>query len=153
MPRYIEETGNRFGKLKVLGLAPIKATYDRRAWWLCLCDCGRLVHKDGANLRKGIGHSCGCVKQKGLEAQTNKNWRGGKYIHQGYAFIYDPTHPNAYTNGYVLEHRKIMAGLLGRPLKKDELVHHKNNVKDDNRPNNLELWATGHPKGSRKNDR
>jgi hypothetical protein len=38
-----------------------------------------------------------------------------------------------------LEHRAIMESIIGRELKKDEVVHHKNGNIHDNRPENLEL--------------
>lgn len=42
----------------------------------------------------------------------------------------------------VLEHRQVMAEILGRPMLREETVHHKNGVRTDNRPENLELWVS-----------
>ena len=50
------------------------------------------------------------------------------------------------------EHHVVMEAMLGRPLHPYETVHHRNGVRDDNRCDNLELWATAHPAGARVED-
>jgi hypothetical protein len=72
---------------------------------------------------------------------------------QGLHRHFEPTHPNARKDGYVAEHIKVMAAKLGRLRQPFEEVHHKNGVRHDNRPENLELWARGmQPPGSRVSD-
>lgn len=71
---------------------------------------------------------------------------------KGYICWHQPGHPSAGPTGLVLEHRAIMAEVLGRSLLPHENVHHKNGDKADNSPENLELWARHQPSGQRVED-
>ena len=69
MSRYIDLTGQRFGKLTVIK----RLTNDKykKAVWLCQCDCGNLKQATSNNLRRGLIKSCGCIKGKYLREQSN----------------------------------------------------------------------------------
>ena len=72
---------------------------------------------------------------------------------KGYVSLYRPHHPNASKRGYVLEHVVVMSKALGRPLRVEERIHHKNGIRNDNRRSNLELCVLGHhPPGQRVAD-
>lgn len=55
-------------------------------------------------------------------------------------------------NRSVGEHRYVMEQIIGRALYRYEHVHHRNGIRSDNRPANLELWVKGHPFGQRPED-
>ena len=70
----------------------------------------------------------------------------------GYIVVSAKGHPNAIRGNRILEHRLIMSKMLRRTLRSDEIVHHKNGIRNDNRPENLELWTKGHPTSQRVSD-
>ncbi len=109
----------------------------------CKCGCGKLVNKifsRGHNLILNPKPEHLGKYIKGVKGKESANWKGGKYIGKGgYIYIYKPEHPNKTNYGYVLEHRLVIEKKLNRFLTKDEIVHHKNGIADDNREENLEL--------------
>lgn len=68
------------------------------------------------------------------------NGYGHKKKHNaGYVLVYAPKHPHAHRDGYIMEHTVIMERHIGRYLRANECVHHKNRNRADNRIENLEL--------------
>ena len=63
--KYIDLTGQRYGKLTVIRRAEPSeyAGYASRVMWVCKCDCGNECIIPSANLKTGNTKSCGCVKK------------------------------------------------------------------------------------------
>ena len=112
--------------------------------------CGKEFdfHWSGHKAHKGEYCSLQCsgrarrgVAKPQMRGENHPSWKGGRvrWGKEGYVAI-------RVDGEYVLEHRKVMADHIGRPLTKDETVHHKNGVKDDNRIENLELKIGRHGK-------
>lgn len=61
-PRVKDITGQRFGRLVALGYVGTKeiGLNQKRAQWLCRCDCGSVIVAVGAHLRQQHTTSCGC---------------------------------------------------------------------------------------------
>ena len=79
----------------------------------------------------------GKYAKKGIKGKETAHWQGGRIIAGGYYYVYAPNHPNKTLGCYVLEHRLIMEKHIKRYLKKEEIVHHGNGNKLDNRFGNL----------------
>lgn len=70
MPKFIDLTGQRFGKL--VALERVIGSMDRKgAFWRCRCDCGGLTDARASNLRSGNTQTCGyCGVRKSVQAEA-----------------------------------------------------------------------------------
>lgn len=129
-----------------------------RYYWVACIDCGkaRWVGRSlGSSDKEEILKNNKCnrcrqleVRQVGVESPF---WRGGRARHGDYIMVRvegDSPYFSMLSKsqqrrgwGYVLEHRLVMAQHLGRPLGNNEVVHHLNAVKDDNRMENLAMLS------------
>lgn len=112
--------------------------------------CDNKVKKNGSRFNK---YCADCLPsmlseiQRGIQQKLLNKYPEGhrKKTNNGYVLIKVGTN-------YLAEHRVVMEKMLGRPLVKGESVHHKNGVRDDNSPENLELWIGPTRKGQRAVD-
>lgn len=134
--------------------------------------CGTQVYKPLAWLKKveiaycsqrcnGIVRSRNLVKYsangkgktrpgKGLSGAANPAWKGGvTYFkthgnYTGVKYIRCPAEylSMARKDGYVMEHRILVAQAIGRPLLRTEVVHHIDHNPANNQLSNLQLFAS-----------
>lgn len=126
--------------------------------WVACVNCGKerwveYIIREAAP-KKSLCYSCSRRKSGHLEGiklfgkrEAHLNWRGGRYkTCQGYICIKlspdDPFFPMVHEQGYVFEHRLVMARHLGRCLQPWEVIHHKNGDITDNRIENLQLFIS-----------
>jgi hypothetical protein len=77
---------------------------------------------------------------KSQKGENNPAYNGGKYICNGYYVLFKPDHPYRDTKNMILEHRFVMECKIGRYLTSKEVVHHKDENKLNNDPENLQLF-------------
>ena len=90
--------------------------------------------------------SCRQCLYSNITADGSPCYTGGRQIKNGYVLLRSQ-------GKRILEHRAVMAEVIGRPLLPEENVHHLNGDRQDNRPENLELWSKSQPPGQRVTDK
>lgn len=134
-------------------LGPYKGSRDEIIEWYKAGQSMRdIAEKIGRSVRvvAGVVHKAGIVRPLRATGPAHSQWTGGRLIVDGYVRVWiEPTDPLAEMrtrDGYVLEHRLVMARHLGRVLLPNETVHHKNGDRLDNRISNLQLRHGKHGK-------
>lgn len=135
--RGVRQKGNK-DKLKRVGR---KSKWIQYIWIECpICLKQRWVHLYTLRSEKYTGVCSSCLLARIRKKQSEV---GHTYVANGYAFEKiapgSPFYPMANKQGFIAQHRLVIAQQLGRCLKRWEIVHHKNRIKLDNRPQNLEL--------------
>lgn len=78
-------------------------------------------------------------KGRFMKGNTPHHFKGIKKDGYGYIKIFSPNHPFKDKQKYVKEHRLVMEKHIGRFLNPNEVIHHINGIRDDNRIENLKL--------------
>lgn len=162
MPKLIDLTGNRYGRLTV-----IERTDNRvfpsgisHTVWKCRCDCGIFTSASTNDLRTGHKQSCGCRKYEYSHSKGRPwNRKHNSYTVfpdyvQGHSdtgdFIFDIADYDRVkshywrpsTKGYIIteidNHQVSLHRYLLNPLPEMQ-IDHINHDKSDNRRNNLRV--------------
>lgn len=110
----------------------------------CACGCGTTIFDKDTEGRPHKYEQGHIFYVKKFIGENNYNWKGGKTdASQGYVLVKKEGHTKSRKTGtpYVYEHIAVMEEYLERALKKDEVIHHINGNKKDNRIENLELMT------------
>ena len=166
MGKVKDITGQKFGRLtaiKIIGFKEDK-NGNKRAVWLCKCDCGNLAEICGTDLRSGHTKSCGCIHNEMLVKRNKEmSYRNSYDLSGKYGIGYDSKSREFYfdledydlikddywfvnSNGYVTTsnnkkqmHRVIMS-VDNEDWTNIQVDHiHGENTKHDNRKYNLRV--------------
>ena len=115
-----------------------------KAMGICECGCGQQTglrektygeNKKGTPYRFVSGH-----QNRRLIKNHSHIPAKGQFYHSGYVYVLAPKdHPSPTNKRYIKRCRLVAEMKAGRYLNHDEQVHHVNRVRDDDRPENLEI--------------
>lgn len=140
--KKIKEVATEFG------ISAGKTYYILRDAGCAFRRCKLTHHSEATKQKISAAH-----KGKTLSAESRRKLSEAKRCHydgmngyghtkkhtHGYELVYAPDHPNAHADGYVLKHTVVLERQIGRYLAPDEVAHHINHIRNDNRPENLML--------------
>ena len=127
----------------------IRKGKTKRIYYVFNCEnCGKRIEKRKDTYysdakkhnNKYLCRSCSAINFNGYENEKGYIIRYYKSFPKKYWNILEKMCKN---NNQIAEHRAIMAIYINRPLKENEIVHHLNHNKKDNRIENLEIMSSG----------
>jgi len=134
---HSQQTKNRIGKI-------MKEIWEKKMLDGYVFSKSRNDNISKAHMGKKLSdkHCIGIAQSKyGKRKDLCNRWKGGRHLHQrGYMLVYWEYTGYYKSPRYKMEHRLVMEEHLGRPLGKEEIVHHINGNKIDNRLENLMLF-------------
>jgi len=97
----------------------------------------------GKHFSEELSDKLSLIRKGTRKGSENSQWKGGVKKHgDGYIYLLKPGHPFSTKDGYIMEHRLIMEQSIERYLEPQEIIHHINEIRDDNRIENLMLFAS-----------
>ena len=134
--------------------SPISFDYRDKSWLIQKYQVEKISALELSRLC-GVSH-CTIIKwmtklgvprrEKMNYGEKNGRFKGNRAYRAGYTFIRLPQHPQANQGGYVREHRFVMEKHVGHYLTSNDVVHHKDGDKKNNKINNLELFTNSEHK-------
>lgn len=79
MGQFIDLTGQRFGRLRVLSIAG--KNKHSQLLWRCKCDCGEECVSLGFVMRRGEKQSCGCLQREAIASVNRSHGMAGTPIY------------------------------------------------------------------------
>ena len=160
MSKFIDLTGQKFGKLTVLNFVEFNKKGNGGAIFRCICDCGNYKNVAGGNLKNKNVQSCGCYAiEKSIE--RNRKFNKYKFVKDyaiGYTskkeeFYFDKSdydliknycwslHKTGYPVAWNLNKRKghLRLHRLVMNIKEDQRIDHISRQRNDCRKSNLRI--------------
>ena len=106
---------------------------------VCACGCGKSIPRTKGRFYRRSKSGKHFLYKHQMRGHLHWKWRGGVIFAKGYIWIKNDTHYRATPRGYVKRAVLVAEQKLGRRLRRNEIVHHRNHIKTNDTPSNIEV--------------